>query len=128
MEELERRVAKLEAENRRLRRVGIAILFLVALPLLVAAAPRRGSVFKVNTLQVVDAKGRVRAELTAENGEPGLLLLDEKGTVRTAHCALGWMRADASGKRQVSAGKASCVPAPPAEAPLPRKPSPAEKE
>lgn len=127
MDHLTRRVARLEAENRRLRRFGVAALLLLLVPLLLAAAPRRGSYFKINTLAIVDAENRVRARLTVENGQPGLLLLDEKGVVRTAHCALGWLRADANGRRIAAAGKPTCVPSVPAEAP-PTRATPAEKE
>lgn len=127
MEELRLRVARLEAENGRLRRIGVAALLLFALPLLSAAAPRRGSSFRINTLAIVDSENRVRARLGVENGEPGLLLLDENGVVRTAHCAHGWLRADASGRRIAAAGKPTCVPGVPAEAPV-KKAIPAEKE
>ncbi len=128
MEDLVRRVERLEAENRRLRRIGLAALLVALLPLLLAAAPRRGSYFKINTLAVADREGRIRARLGVENGEPGLLLFDEQGVLRTAHCALGWLRADAKGKRISSAGRPGCVPTGPAEAPPPKHPLPAEKE
>jgi hypothetical protein len=59
MDDLLRRVARLEAENRRMKRIGVAALLLFALPVLVAAAPRRGSFFKINTLAVADPEGRI---------------------------------------------------------------------
>jgi len=79
LQALAERVTKLEAQNRRLKQGGIAVLvFASTLMFMAEAQPDR--VIEANSFQLKDSTGKVRAKLSVEgpNG-PTLSFLDAKG-------------------------------------------------
>ena len=90
LQHLERRLARLERQNRTLRRVFIAIATLAALvvaPTLTGAddkASGAATLERVSTkrLEVVDAAGQPRIVLDTTGNRPALQILDSAGTPR----------------------------------------------
>lgn len=81
--DVQRRLAALEAANRRLRRAVIALsLSLVVIAGVGMSAGQR--VVEASGFVLRDAEGRARAQLAESNGVPSLSLYDEAGTVRLA--------------------------------------------
>jgi len=114
MNELIRRVDRLETENRKLRRAVFLLFVFFASLLLVAAAPGkrgRAPLLRARALHVVDRGGRVRIKLTAESGKPAMIMLGEAGHIRAVQCATGWARFDDRGHAGVRAGRLDCLPA-----------------
>lgn len=68
--ELVARIEKLERDNRRLKRLGVAALVLVGALGLVAATRPEPGVIKAHAFEVIDGQGRARIKLAAtESGE-----------------------------------------------------------
>jgi len=113
MDELKRRVDRLETQNRRLGGALLALLVLLGGLLLVGAGSGkgRGPLLRARELRVLDGKGHVRLKLTAASGEPALIMLDEGGQVRSVTCAAGWARFDKKGRTTVQMGGLDCLPA-----------------
>lgn len=68
--ELLARIEKLERDNRRLKRLGVAALVLVGALGLVAAARPVPSVIKAHEFDVLDGQGRVRIKLQVSGSDP----------------------------------------------------------
>jgi len=83
LEELEKRVAALEGQNRRFRQTGAAALIAVTLLIIMGQAPSRKTV-GANEFLLRDAAGNVRARLSMNESlsNSELVLLDEKGGTR----------------------------------------------
>lgn len=115
MDELKRRVDRLETQNRRLGAALLALLLLLCGLLLVGASPGkgrgRGPLLRARALHVLDSQGRVRIKLTTESGKPALIMLGEQGQLRSVQCATGWARYDDRGRAGVRAGRLECLPA-----------------
>ena len=80
LDEVNARLARLEAENRRLRRALPLVLLAAVVPILVAADKGSGKVVEVTKLVLKDANGKARAELsTQKDGSAALAMLDEQG-------------------------------------------------
>jgi hypothetical protein len=76
---LAERVAKLEAQNRRLKQAGIAALVLASAAVLMGQA-HTSRVLEANEFQLKDADGTVRARLSTDAANrPILSMLDAKG-------------------------------------------------
>jgi len=82
LEQMESRIARLEARQRALVVVGIAGLSLLTLGALAREAP--DGVVRARGLEVVDESGQVRAALSLETGYPELVLYDASGTPRAS--------------------------------------------
>jgi hypothetical protein len=82
LEQMECRIARLEARLRALVMVGIAGLSLLTLGAL--AGEDSDGVVRTRALEVVDESGRVRAALRTEKGHPELVLYDASGTPRAS--------------------------------------------
>jgi hypothetical protein len=77
LEALANRVARLEAQNRRLKKAGIAVALLASTVVVMGQAPT-SKVIEANEFHVKDANGRVRAKLLMSEGSgPRLDLFDE---------------------------------------------------
>ena len=77
LEVLANRVEKLETQNRRLKKVGIAIALLASAVVVMGQAPT-SKVIEANEFRVKDANGRVRAKFFMSEGlGPRLDLFDE---------------------------------------------------
>jgi hypothetical protein len=81
IESLCERMSRLEGENRRLRRGGLAVLFLVACAAMVASnGGRHARQIEAERFVVKDASGAVRATLgVSRSGQPELALRDDAG-------------------------------------------------
>ena len=84
-ESLVARVERLERENRRLKKIGLAAAILAAAGLLLApSAPKKESipkVLKAREVQVVDDRGVARITMKIEaNGDPALSIAGTKGS------------------------------------------------
>ncbi len=76
---LAERVAKLEAQNRRLKQAGISALILTSAAVLMGQT-QTSRVLEANAFLLKDADGRVRARLSTDAADrPTLSLLDTKG-------------------------------------------------
>lgn len=76
---LAERVAKLEAQNRRLKQAGIAALILTSAAVLMGQT-QTSQVLEANAFHLKDADGRVRARLSTDAADrPTLSFLDAKG-------------------------------------------------
>ncbi len=87
MQTLERRLDRVERENRRLKQVGVVVLAVIAAVMLMGhGAPRKvAKVVEAEKFVLRDADGRVRGRLhTKPDGTAGLSLLDKGGTRRIA--------------------------------------------
>lgn len=84
MSDLERRVAQLEALVSQL------------------SEELRTRTIDAEAIRLVDARGLVRARLDLADGQPRLVLCDERGTVRFGCLIEGLMLWDADGVRRVS--------------------------
>jgi len=79
LEALANRVAKLEAQNRRLKKAGIASLIAAVAVIAMGQAPAK-KVIEANEFALQDASGKVRARLTMDaSGTPALEFLDLTG-------------------------------------------------
>ena len=108
-DELLQRIARLEQANRRFKRGGLLVLLVGACGLLVGAAPGKPKPLRASAFHVVDARGRVRAKLTAETGQPGLIFVDEQGAIDSAYCARGTARF-AKGRLSFRLNTPDCIP------------------
>ncbi|MGA8409984.1 MAG: hypothetical protein WB680_22625 [Candidatus Acidiferrales bacterium] len=84
LEDLRERVVKLEQQNLRFKRLGVAALIFPALLLLLGQAPSKKTV-EANEFVLRDSHGNTRARLSVENesfssGTPKMVFLDAKGT------------------------------------------------
>jgi hypothetical protein len=78
LEALAQRVAKLEAQNRRLKKIGIALLLLVSAGVLMGQA-KTNKVIQANAFQIVDANGKTLGRLgVGKAGKPSLTFFDSK--------------------------------------------------
>jgi len=82
LEQMECRIARLEARQRAVVVVGIAGVSLVTLGALARQAP--DDAVRTRALEVVDESGAVRAALRVENGNPELVLYDASGVPRAS--------------------------------------------
>ena len=88
LEALESRVAKLETQNRRLKRAGIALLFVASAAVTMGQTPAR-KVIEANEFVLRDASGQARARLSMEaTDRPTLTFYKDKTTI-TASLAAG---------------------------------------
>lgn len=78
---LANRVAKLEAQNRRLKKLGIASLVVVAAVITMGQVTVK-KVIRANEFEMLDSSGNVRAHLSVMDGSPSLDLFDEAGQPR----------------------------------------------
>jgi len=103
------RIEKLERENRRLRRGGLAaIVVLATLGILGAAAPVPQTL-RAHELELTDAAGNMRAKISAIDGKaPYLVLYDAKGrtmlSLKGGGSQPGLAINDASGNTRVMLG------------------------
>ncbi len=84
LEDVRERVIKLERQNRRFKRVGVAALIVPALLLVLGQAPPKKTV-EANEFILRDSGGNARVRLSVENdsfsgGTPKMVFLDAKGT------------------------------------------------
>jgi hypothetical protein len=80
---LEQRLARLEAQNRFLRRIILVTVSTLGMAMLIGAGgPRKLDPIQTSKLELVDNNGTVRARLTLE-GTPRLEFLQEDGKTRT---------------------------------------------
>jgi hypothetical protein len=80
LELLQQRVERLEAHNRRLRQVAMALALSAAALLLAATSVlSRARVIEAQGFVVKDAAGRTRAALSLLQDQPGLTLFDDRG-------------------------------------------------
>jgi len=78
LEALAERVAKLEAQNRRMKRVGIAVLLIAATGVLMGQA-KPGKVVQANAFHLMDTNGKMVAKLgVGAKGKPSLTFFDNK--------------------------------------------------
>jgi hypothetical protein len=94
--EFEARLAKLERQNRRLKRLGLLFLLITGSGFLLAQAPRKPpsaapapatpaasyDTLVVHRLELRDKAGKLRGVWTVEDDVPGLTLYDTDGTPR----------------------------------------------
>lgn len=94
--DLEARLAKLERQNRRWKRLGLLFLLIAGSGLLLAQAPRKApsaaptqavqaatyDTLVVHRLELRDQVGKLRGLWTGEGETPGLKLLDTAGEIR----------------------------------------------
>lgn len=76
------RLDRVERENRRLKRLSLAVMVVVAAILLMAQAPsHKTRTVEADRFVLIDASGQVRADLAmAADNTPALTLLNEKGS------------------------------------------------
>jgi hypothetical protein len=103
------RLEKLERENRRLRRGGLAALLVVALAGILGAARPAAKTLRAQQLVLTDAAGNVRAKLSAENAKfASITLYDAKGrkmlSLNGGGPRPGIAMADVTGKTRVLLG------------------------
>ncbi|PYV92278.1 MAG: hypothetical protein DMG90_04850 [Acidobacteria bacterium] len=79
LQALAERVVKLETQNRRLKKAGIAVILLVSVPLFMGQA-ETNRVVEANAFHLMDASGKIRAQLSMEMSGPTLSLLDAGGS------------------------------------------------
>jgi hypothetical protein len=80
LEELARRVARLEAQNLRLKQTGVALVCVVGvLGMIGFNAARRMDEVEATRFVVRDASGETRASLSLRDGQPALALFDDRG-------------------------------------------------
>ncbi len=83
-EDLERRLLKLEKQNRRFKKFGAAVLSIAALLMVMAQAPAR-KIIEANEFVLKDGTGKVRARLSVQDetlgggGFPKMAFIDESG-------------------------------------------------
>ena len=77
--QLEKRIARLEKNNRRL-----ALFAFSAVGLLLVGAAKTPAAVSATSFQLLDEGGQVRAELATREGAPGLFLKDKDGIDRVA--------------------------------------------
>lgn len=78
--ELDIRVARLERENRRIKRLGLMALVVTGLIITLGQArPQQPDVIRATKFVLVDDNGQQRATLGIENGGPALVLEDTNG-------------------------------------------------
>ena len=77
MKSLESRLVRVERSNRFL---AVACLLLGAV--LLAGATGGDEIVRGNRFELIDSSGRVRAELSADDGAVGLYIFDENGITR----------------------------------------------
>ncbi|MGL4465459.1 MAG: hypothetical protein ACRC1K_25190 [Planctomycetia bacterium] len=80
---LERRIERLERENRRWKRVGLGAVAAAGIALTVGAAPAP-RVLEVAGLRLVDAKGKLHGYLSVDAGGPRLFFLGNDGSPKAA--------------------------------------------
>jgi hypothetical protein len=76
MQAILQRIERLEAENRRLKRLGVLALVLLGAIFLMAQTPRAPKSVEANSFVLHDADGRIRARLAFCASSPCLTLLD----------------------------------------------------
>jgi hypothetical protein len=110
LEALAIRVAKLEAQNRRLKKMGIASLVAAAAIIAMGQTPTK-KVIEANEFVLQDASGKVRARLSMEfTDRPTLSFYNDKSTI-TASLAGGdnpfltMQRVGNTGQVELAAGK-----------------------
>ncbi len=77
--EVGQRLERVERQNRRLRRAGIALFVVVAAGLLMAQAPPKERIVEAEGFRLKDRQGNVRAELVVSRDGPRLVLFGEGG-------------------------------------------------
>jgi len=77
---ISKRLDRLEKENRRLKRLGLAALLIAAAAVVMGQSPSRRTV-EANEFVLRDASGSIRATLKMKEGEPLLTLLGSNGKV-----------------------------------------------
>jgi hypothetical protein len=101
--DLEARLAKLERQNRRLKRLGLLFLLIAGSGFLLAQASCKRSgvapgaatpaatydTLVVHRLELRDKAGKLRGLWTAEGEDPGLILYDAAGNLRASLTAAG---------------------------------------
>lgn len=103
------RLEKLERENRRLRRAGIAMVLGLALLGILGATRPAPKTLRARELLLTDSAGNVRAKLSAQNPRyPSLTLYDAQGRARLilrgGGPQPGLSMADSAGKTRVMLG------------------------
>jgi hypothetical protein len=78
LQALTQRVAKLETQNRRLKKTGVAAMVLVSVVLFMGQV-QTNRVLDANAFHLKDASGKVRARLSMEFSRPTLDFLDAGG-------------------------------------------------
>ena len=106
------RLEKLERENRRWRRIGIAALALVAGVVIVGAARPAPSTITAHQILLTDKAGNLRGRLTAIDGNfPSLTLYDGRGhamlSVKGGGPQPGISIGDTAGKTRIMLGGVS---------------------
>src|SRR5262245_22663208 len=110
------RIARLERDNRRLKRFGLALLLAAgAVAVMGQSRPpvRAAAVLEARKFVLRDAKGKRRAELGLFPDRPGLVLFDDGGA---ATAVLGAFEKEeglallAGGERQVTIGTGAAGP------------------
>lgn len=88
LDEVTRRIARLERSNRGLT---LAVVLLVCSVLLAAARPSIPETLQAQRIQLVDDDGRVRIDLRHDDAETGVFIQDAVGDTRlgAAHFAHG---------------------------------------
>ena len=77
--DLNHRIDRLERENRRMKRFGLAVLVVVGLVVSLGQATPPPEVVRAEKFVLVDQNGKQRATLGIENGGPALVLGDTRG-------------------------------------------------
>jgi len=78
LKSLSDRVEKLEKQNRRLKQIGLTVIVLIS-AIFVSGQAKTGKVIEASAFHLVDASGRVRADLSISNLQaPTLSLSDEE--------------------------------------------------
>ena len=79
LQALVERIGKLEAQNCRLKRTGIAVTVLIS-AVLFMGQEQTNRVVEANAFHLMDASGKIRAQLSMEMSGPILSLLDARGS------------------------------------------------
>jgi hypothetical protein len=100
------RLERLEKENRRLKRLGLAALAILGAALVMGQSPTKRTL-EANEFILRDASGSVRATLKMDKGEPLLSLLGSNGKAEAAPEQIDF--ADSNGTRRVMLGSHSAI-------------------
>ena len=79
LQALAERIGKLEAQNCRLKKTGIAVTVLIS-AVLFMGQEQTNRVVEANAFHLIDASGKIRAQLSMEMSGPILSLLDARGS------------------------------------------------
>ncbi|PYU62584.1 MAG: hypothetical protein DMG55_03380 [Acidobacteria bacterium] len=79
LQTLVERIGKLEAQNCRLKKTGIAVAVLIS-AVLFMGQEQTNRVVEANAFHLMDASGKIRAQLSMEMSGPILSLLDARGS------------------------------------------------